>query len=166
MQAGRLLCVGTVQTHSPVENRALIVTRQSLWVALQLSQQSHRSHRVAARATDTDLIFWFDFPLIRPTIEDWWREVIYGKGQWGMLSNLSHTDWSGFKQVTSIRDHSFYLDSPGQSTVWKEQVFLILCTHTHFILTLSILSLALSLPVWQWLAVWVSWLCLICHERR
>jgi hypothetical protein len=29
--------------------------------------------------------------------------------------------------VTSIRDQSFDLDSPGQSMSWKEQVFLMLC---------------------------------------
>ena len=31
-------------------------------------------------------------------------------------------------QVTSIRDHSFHQDSPGQSMSRKEQVFLIFCT--------------------------------------
>ena len=31
-------------------------------------------------------------------------------------------------QVTSIRDHSFHLDSPGQAMSWKEQVFLMFCT--------------------------------------
>uniref|UniRef100_A0A4W5N3L9 Apoptotic peptidase activating factor 1 n=1 Tax=Hucho hucho TaxID=62062 RepID=A0A4W5N3L9_9TELE len=30
--------------------------------------------------------------------------------------------------VTSIRDHSFYLDSPGQSMSWKEQVCIMCCT--------------------------------------
>jgi hypothetical protein len=30
--------------------------------------------------------------------------------------------------VTSIRDRSFPLDSPGQSMSWKEQVFLMFCT--------------------------------------
>jgi hypothetical protein len=29
--------------------------------------------------------------------------------------------------VTSIRDHSFHLDSPGQTMSWKEQVFLMFC---------------------------------------
>ena len=29
--------------------------------------------------------------------------------------------------MASIRDHSFYLDSPGQSISWKEQVFLMFC---------------------------------------
>jgi hypothetical protein len=39
-----------------------------------------------------------------------------------------YTDWSEFKQITSIRDHSFQLDSPGQSMSWKEQVSLMFCT--------------------------------------
>jgi hypothetical protein len=30
--------------------------------------------------------------------------------------------------MTSIRDHSFHLDSPGQSMSWKENVFLMFCT--------------------------------------
>ena len=30
--------------------------------------------------------------------------------------------------MTSIRDHSFHLDSPGQSMSWKERVFLMFCT--------------------------------------
>ena len=29
--------------------------------------------------------------------------------------------------MTSIRDHSFHLESPGQSMSWKEQVFLMFC---------------------------------------
>jgi hypothetical protein len=30
--------------------------------------------------------------------------------------------------VTSIRDHSFRLDSPGQSMSWKEKEFIMFCT--------------------------------------
>ena len=37
------------------------------------------------------------------------------------LLPFSYTDWSGF---------SFHLDSPGQSMLWKEQVFIMFCTIT------------------------------------
>ena len=51
--------------------------------------------------------------------------------------HLSWLKW--IKQVTSIRDHIFHLDSPGQSMSWKEQVFLMYCTLCRFILFFYIL---------------------------
>ena len=42
------------------------------------------------------------------------------------IFNLSPPS-STLTEVTSIRDHSFHLDSPGQSMSWKEQVFLMFC---------------------------------------
>uniref|UniRef100_A0A4W5MYU5 Apoptotic peptidase activating factor 1 n=1 Tax=Hucho hucho TaxID=62062 RepID=A0A4W5MYU5_9TELE len=41
---------------------------------------------------------------------------------------LSTSSSDGTLKVTSIRDHSFYLDSPGQSMSWKEQVCIMCCT--------------------------------------
>jgi hypothetical protein len=39
-----------------------------------------------------------------------------------------------------IRDHSFHLDSPGQSISWKEQVFIMICTLSVYLPHLQLRS--------------------------
>ena len=53
------------------------------------------------------------------------------------LSPPLHLHWlKWIEQVTSIRDHHFHLDSPGQSMSWKEQVFLMFCTLSVYVCVL------------------------------
>jgi hypothetical protein len=58
-----------------------------------------------------------------------------------------YTDLKWNKQVTSIRDHSFYLDSPGQSISWKEQLSLMFCTLSVWWVAHFFTSVRISVPL-------------------
>jgi hypothetical protein len=61
------------------------------------------------------------------------------QSMWQGLKVLLLSVSSSSEQVTSTRDHSFHLDSPGQSMWWKEQVFLMYCIRS--VCTVSVKSL-------------------------
>ena len=59
----------------------------------------------------------------------------------GTVSSLSST----LIEVDLTRDHSFHLNSSGQSMSWKEQVFLMFCTLSVNLLSLDMVGVDCSL---------------------